>query len=109
MKIYPLNSLGRGDRHLRAGDACPGDGEGEEEVGVRTGVMITEVVGAGAEVVHVHHPAFYRDGDTDIALLVALAAQGEKADSFRIENCLLQLVSDGIERRSLIKAAVGGA
>src|SRR6476661_1783900 len=68
--------------------------------------MVEEVVRGGAELVKLKHPAAQRNGQSEIALLVALAAQRQKS---LVRRYAQHVGRNSIERRRLVVAAVSAA
>src|SRR4249919_546775 len=68
--------------------------------------MIEEVVRGGAELVKLKHPAPHRNGQAEIALLVALATQRQKSLVGRYAQHVWR---NSIERWRLVVAAISGA
>src|ERR1035437_10997628 len=62
------------------------DGERKEKIGFSKGVVVEEVMRAGAEGVGVERPSAKRDGDAELMLFVALAMErNESATTCRAQ------------------------
>src|ERR1035441_4112768 len=84
------------------------DGERKEEVGISKGVVVEEIISAGAEGVGVERPSAKRDGDAELMLFVALAMErNESATTCRAQ--ISQRPGSGEQRRRLIVVTVEGA
>src|SRR5690242_10520010 len=68
--------------------------------------MVEEVVRGGAELVKLQHPAAQRNGQSEIALLVALAAQRQKS---LVRRYAQHVGRNSIEWWRLVVAAVSAA
>src|ERR1700735_1547439 len=94
----------RAQRELIAFNQRPRDGDRQKDVRVADRVVVEEVLRLGAKVIHINRPAAYRYGEPHLVLLVALAAQWQKAQGAAL--CIGQeWPRNRLERRGLIELA----
>src|SRR5438874_13713734 len=100
--------LRRAQCRLPSADASAIDSEREKDVRVLERVMIEKILGEGVEVASVDGPAFERDPDADLPLLVAFAAQRKEAYTL-VRGKSEQRSAQGFERGRLVVASVEAA
>jgi len=102
VNIHLLEQTRRSHGDFSSGNSRTLDGKREEQVGIADCIVVKEVMRSSAEVIHLKGPTFYRDGDTDFALLVAFAAQGQEA----LVGDRQYFIRHRVQRRRLVEMPV---
>ncbi len=105
MDLAAAPNLGGPQRQFPPANQSPINGERKENVGIADGVMVEEILRAGAERVRVKQPAFERNGDSNLGFLVALAAERDETQIL-VGYELQQWPGSGEQWRRLVGLAV---
>lgn len=66
-----------------AANACPLQGDGEEDAGVSQDVVVEVIAGTRPEVVDLDRPGSNGDGEPELVLFVAFSSQGQEVEPLR--------------------------
>ena len=81
MKLRDAEQFVRAQSAFPAVDAGARDRQRKEDVGIAEHVVVEVVAGGGSEVSDVQRPSGNRDGEPELVLFVAFAAQRQKSES----------------------------
>src|SRR6185437_12028800 len=107
VQLQTMRQLWRAHASLPTVDPGGGQGHGKEDIGIAQHVMIEVIGGAGVEVVYIEAPAAQGNGEPELVLLVALAAQGQKTEALGSGH-IEQRPAHRQQRWRLVVAAVEG-
>src|SRR6185369_4935610 len=115
-KLVRVREMPRGDsanawrrrRHFPAANPGTPQRQREKDVGIPEGIVIEVIPGGGAKVRDVDGPAFERDGQSELALLVAFYTKRCERAIFGVA-LIDERTRDGEKRRGLIITPPKGA